>query len=94
MSNNKDSGTIRIAIKLTPKASKNAVQGWAEDENGERVLKCSVTAVPENGKANEALIKLLSKHYGVSKSSIKLIKGEASRQKIIEIQCFNQKLQL
>ncbi len=81
----KDSDTIRINIKLIPKAARNDVKGWVEDEKGVAALKCSVTAVPENGKANAALIKLLSKYYKLPKSNIKLIKGETSRLKTLEI---------
>lgn len=74
-----------IHIKLTPKASRDEIKGWAEDENGQSVLKCAVTAVPEKGKANAALIKMLSKKLKIAKSSIILIKGDTDRHKILEI---------
>ena len=44
-----------------------------------------VTAVPEAGKANEALIKLLAKEWGVAKSSISLVAGATDRNKILHI---------
>ena len=75
-----------ITVKLTPKASRNEVNGWREGADGQNILKCAVTAVPEKGKANKALIVLLSKHYRVAKSAITIIKGETDRLKIIEIQ--------
>jgi uncharacterized protein (TIGR00251 family) len=75
-----------ITVKLTPKASKNAVQGWAEDADGQKILKCSVTTVPEKGKANKALIELLAKHYKVAKSNINIVRGDTDRLKTIEIQ--------
>lgn len=81
--------STRISVKLTPKASKNTVIGWETDLFGKKTLKCAVTAVPEKGKANKALIQLLSKHFGVSKSSITIVRGETSRLKIIEIQGVN-----
>lgn len=74
-----------IKIKLTPKASKNAVQGWAIDANGERFLKVSVTAVPEKGKANKALIDLLSKEWNLPKNAFSLIRGETDRLKVMKI---------
>jgi uncharacterized protein len=45
-----------------------------------------VTAVPEKGKANEAVVKLLANYFGVSKSSISIIGGKSTRVKIIDIQ--------
>ena len=48
-------------------------------------LKIYLTAVPVQGKANAELIKLLSKELGVGKNRINIIKGEKSKEKIIEI---------
>lgn len=44
-----------------------------------------VKAQPEKGKANEAVIKALSKHLGISPSRIILLRGETSRNKLFEI---------
>lgn len=77
---------MRLIVHLTPKASHNKIEGWALDENGQKVLRVKVTAVPENGKANEALIKLLSKTFHLSKSKISFIRGETSRIKQLEIE--------
>tara|TARA_Y100000590_G_scaffold452363_2_gene595406 strand:- start:4988 stop:5251 length:264 start_codon:yes stop_codon:yes gene_type:complete len=74
-----------LQIKLTPKAAKNAILGWESDQNDNPYLKCSVTAVPENGKANAALIKMLAKHLKISKSSITITGGHTSRLKKVEI---------
>jgi hypothetical protein len=76
---------VRVAIRLTPKASRNAIAGIAEAGQGEAVLKVMVTAVPEAGKANEALIKLLAKEWGVAKSSVSLVAGATDRNKILHI---------
>lgn len=76
---------MKLIIHLTPKASHNKIEGWAKDVEGHTVLRVKVTAVPENGKANEALIKLLSKALHISKSSISLIRGETSRVKHLEV---------
>lgn len=76
---------IIFTIKLTPSASKNAVQGWAVDANGDRYLKASVTTIPEKGKANKALIDLLSKEWDLPKNSFSLIRGETDRLKIIKV---------
>lgn len=75
----------RIPVHLHPKSAKNAVEGWEEDAAGQRWLKVRVTAPPEDGKANKALIKLLSDHFNLPKSCIRLVSGDTSRKKMIEI---------
>jgi len=74
---------LRLTVKLTPRAARNAITGWAEDATGARYLKVSVTAVPEKGKANEALIELLAEEWGLPRNQIGLIKGASSRVKIL-----------
>ncbi len=74
-----------ITVKLTPGAKKNEIQGWEEDLFGEKTLKVCVTAIPEKGKANAALIKLLSKEWKIPKSAISIIRGETSRVKVLEV---------
>ncbi|MCL4679060.1 MAG: DUF167 domain-containing protein [Alphaproteobacteria bacterium] len=76
----------RITVKLTPGAKTNAVAGWETDAAGERFLRVSVTAAPEKGKANAALIKLLAKHWEIPKSAIEIVRGETSRVKVIEVE--------
>lgn len=74
-----------ISVRLTPNASKNAVIGWDKDVSGNDILKICVTAIPENGKANQALIKLLSKTWKIAKSEIVIVKGETERHKILSV---------
>jgi uncharacterized protein (TIGR00251 family) len=80
---------LRVALRVTPKASRNAVTGTADavDAKGEgkRVLKLAVTAVPENGKANEAVIKLLSKAWKLPKTSLTVVAGATDRNKILHV---------
>ena len=54
-------------------------------ENDLPSLKIYLTAIPVDGKANKELIKLLAGKMGVSKSRIKIIKGEKSKEKVIEV---------
>lgn len=77
---------MRLVVHLTPKSSHNKIEGWAEDANGQKNLRIKVTAVPEDGKANEALIKLLSKTLRIPQSRISLVRGDTSRIKQLEIQ--------
>ena len=44
-----------------------------------------IKAKPEKGEANKELIKKLSKHFDVNKSNVKIIAGEKSRKKLVEI---------
>lgn len=69
-----------IKVKVIPNSSQNKIIGF---EDG--ILKIKCTSTPEKGKANQAVIVMLAKCYQVPKSSVKLIKGKTSSQKIIEI---------
>jgi len=67
-----------INIKVIPRAKRAIIK------DGDP-LRIYVSQPPEDGRANEAVIKLLAEHFDVPKSKIKIIKGEKSREKIIEI---------
>lgn len=68
-----------LSVKVTPKASRNRISATAD---GVRVY---VTAVPEGGKANGAVQKLLAKALGLAKSRVVLIRGDTSRDKLFRI---------
>ena len=70
---------MQINVKVITRSSKNRI---LKEENS---LKVYLTIIPEKGKANELLIKLLSDYFEISKSQIKIIKGEKSKNKIIEL---------
>ena len=72
---------MRLTVRVIPRSSRNAI-AW-EREQG--VLKARLTAPPVDGAANEALIALLAERLGLSKHSISIVRGAASRQKIVEI---------
>ena len=59
--------------------------GIEADGSGETWIKARVSAVPEGGKANKALIALLARKFGVARSRISIISGETSRKKILRI---------
>ncbi|MFT4045649.1 MAG: DUF167 family protein [Solimonas sp.] len=71
---------MKLAVKVTPKASRNAVLGW----HG-KALKVAVTAVPERGKANAAVQALLAAALRVPKTTITLLRGDTQSQKLFEI---------
>ena len=76
---------MTVSVRLTPKASANRIQGIAEEAGGGVVLKAAVTAPPEKGKANAALIKLLAKAWSLPKTSLSLISGATDRNKVLHI---------
>ncbi len=76
---------IRFEVRLTPNAGRDEIAGLGEDANGKTHLKARVTAIPEKGKANKALIALLSKALRVPKGAISIASGETSRVKTVEI---------
>ena len=70
----------RISVRLTPRAGRNAIDGWDGD-----VLRARVAAPPVDGKANDALLRLLAKALGVAPSSIAVVSGAQARVKIVEV---------
>ncbi len=71
---------ILLKIYLQPKASKNEIVGPYRDG-----IKVRVTAAPVGGRANEVLLRFLAKESGVSPSSIEIVRGHRSREKLIRI---------
>ena len=71
---------IEVETKIIPKSSRNEIVG----REGEAV-KIKVTAPPVDGKANKAVIELLSKQLNISKKDIQIISGEKSRNKRIRV---------
>ncbi|MCA9135508.1 MAG: DUF167 domain-containing protein [Planctomycetales bacterium] len=71
--------TIRFRVRVSPGAKKTNVGGTHDG-----MLKVSVTQAPENGKANQAVIKLISKQLGISKSSVVIVAGQTARIKTIQ----------
>jgi uncharacterized protein len=71
---------LLLDVKATPKAAREEVAGI---RNGALMVK--VTAAPEKGKANSAVIALLSKAIGVPKSAFELVSGETDRNKVLRL---------
>ena len=69
----------KFNVRVTPHAKQNKVV----DDNG--VLRVYTTVAPENGRANAAVIDLLSEYFDVPKSKIQIIKGLAFRDKVVVV---------
>ena len=71
---------MRIYIKVSPKSSKNEISKISEGE-----YRVKLTAAPVAGKANEALIGLLARHFKVSKSEVSIVGGKTAKIKMVDI---------
>ena len=77
---NETASGVSFAIKVHPRAKKNAITGEVGD-----ALKLSLTAPPVDGKANEACIDFFAKLLKVPRSSVTIAAGLASRNKVIRV---------
>ena len=66
-----------VNIKISPNSKKNEIINEGD------FTKIKITAQPIDGKANKALIEFLSKNFKIPKTSIKILKGETSKEKTI-----------
>lgn len=80
-----DATGLTLSVRLTPKASRNAIDGLSMLADGRPVVAARVTAAPEGGKANAALVSLLAKTWKLRKSDIEVAAGAAARVKRIHI---------
>lgn len=72
---------VRLTVRVTPRAARNAIAGVAAEADGATALRVTVTAPPENGKANAAAVRLLARAWRVPKSSITIVSGAGTRRK-------------
>jgi hypothetical protein len=78
-------GALSFRVRLTPRGGRNAIEGWSSGADGAEYLKARISAPPENGKANAALIAVLARALDVPKSTIRIAGGQTARIKTIEI---------
>ena len=67
---------LAVSLRVTPNAGRAKIDGVANDADGRPFLKVAVTAVPEDGKANEAVIKLFAKEFHLPKSSFSIARRD------------------
>ena len=78
-------GGVRLALRLTPRAARNGVDGIAADAEGRPLLKLRLVAPPVEGAANTALIFFLAKALSLRKADIAIRSGETGRVKILHL---------
>lgn len=77
---------MRISVRVTPNSARDEIAGPAGDNAGRSFLKVKIRAIPEDGKANRAVEKLLAKALGLPKSAVQVVTGATSRIKGVEIE--------
>jgi len=75
-----------VRVRVAPRAAGNRIDGMVGDGEGGAILKVAVTAPPEGGKANAALIKLLASEWRLPKSSLAVTTGASERRKTVRIE--------
>jgi uncharacterized protein (TIGR00251 family) len=76
-----DGDALVFEVRVAPRASRNRIVGVQDG-----ALKVALTAPPVEGAANEALRKMLAKAFGVSKSSVEIVRGDRARTKLLRVQ--------
>jgi hypothetical protein len=79
-----DKGAL-VAVKLQPRASRAGIDGIGLDAGGSPFLRVRVTAPPEGGKANRALVKLLAKALHLPPSALDIVGGLKDRNKTVAV---------
>jgi uncharacterized protein (TIGR00251 family) len=73
-------GTVTFAVKVHPRARRNAITGTVGD-----AIKLAVTAPPVEGKANQAVIEFFADLFAIPRSSVSIASGETSRNKVVRV---------
>ena len=81
---------MKILVKVKPNAKQERIE-----KTGENTFSVWVKEKPQEGKANQAVIKILSDYFGVARSNVVLLKGQTSKQKFFEVKdtTLTQKMQ-
>ena len=72
--------STKLNIKVIPGASRSGISGWLDD-----TLKIKVSAPPEKGKANQAVVILLASALGLSLNAVRVLHGAGAQRKVLEI---------
>ena len=81
----RDGADLLVDVRLTPRGGTDRLDGLKALSDGRSVVAARVRAVPEDGKANAAVVKLLAKALGVAKSRLVLLRGATSRDKLFRL---------
>jgi uncharacterized protein (TIGR00251 family) len=76
---------LRVAVRLSPRAKSDRLIGLAATAAGEFALKAIVGAPARDGRANEALLRLLARAWELPRRDLSIIAGLASRNKTVRV---------
>jgi uncharacterized protein (TIGR00251 family) len=76
---------LSVELKVTPGAKADRVDGVERQDDGTALLRVRLKAPPADGKANQALVKLLAKRWGLAKSDVTLAAGATGRRKRLHL---------
>ena len=74
-------GRVRLGVHVQPRAARSEIAGLHGD-----ALKVRLTSPPVDGAANEALVKFLAETFAVARRAVRILAGEHSRSKIVEVE--------
>lgn len=80
-----DGRTLRLFVRLTPRAGRDMIVGIGRDGDGRAHIVAKVRAVPEKGEANAALERLVAGWLGIGRTQVRLAGGATARLKILEV---------
>jgi uncharacterized protein (TIGR00251 family) len=76
---------LRLAIRLSPRAKADRLNRVLVGADGSKVLTAMVTAPPQHGRANEALLQLLARAWHLPRRNLSIVAGAVSRHKTVHI---------
>lgn len=74
-------GRVRLNVRVQPRAARTGIAGVHGD-----ALKVRLTSPPVEGAANDALVEFLADTFAVARRAVRILAGEHSRSKIVEIE--------
>ncbi len=77
---------LALTLKVVPGAKASRIDGWEEDADRSPLLRLRVSAAPEKGKANGAVLKLLAKSLGLPAGRLRVLSGQTGRTKVVLIE--------
>jgi hypothetical protein len=78
-------GGVHVRVRLSPRARRQGIAGVVADADGGALLRVAVTAPPVDGRANDALLRLLAREWRVPLSALDIVSGTADRTKIVRV---------
>lgn len=70
----------RITVRVTPRAGRDAIDGWRDG-----ALRVRLSAAPADGRANDALVRLIAGSLGVAPGAVTIVHGAKSRVKVLDV---------